>query len=139
MKTLLMFMILTGSYSLFAADKDQVLQIEAMPVAGSYCIVGIEPVGEDNCKENNGQRGQCEGIANCVCIKPDKHIEWQSADIKDYQIYFYGDSPFKPNCNLESNTQGKLKCRIKNDAVQHYDYGVNVAGCEDFDPRIIIK
>ena len=123
-----------------ASDKDQTLIFTEVTNGDQSCISAITVSGEDNCKMVDGKRGDCEGIIDCVCSKPDKHIEWQGTKIKNFSVYFYTDeSPFAANCKLESNNQGKLKCRIKDPAQGHYDYGVKVAGCEDFDPRIIIK
>lgn len=123
-----------------ASDKDQTLVFTEVTNGNQSCISAISVSGEDNCKTADGKRGDCEGVNNCVCSKPDKHIEWQGNDIKRFTVYFYADnSPFKDNCELESNDQGKLKCRIKTDASGNYDYGVKVTGCDDFDPRIIIK
>ena len=123
-----------------ASDKDQTLIFTEVTNGDQSCISAITVSGEDNCKMADGKRGDCEGIIDCVCSKPDKHIEWQGNNIKNFTVYFYADnSPFKDNCQLESNNQGKLKCRIKGDASGNYDYGVKVTGCDDFDPRIIIK
>jgi hypothetical protein len=139
MKTMLSIISLCWALSVAAAhDKDQALTIVAD--AAKNCIAEIVVTGDDNCKMADGKRGDCEGQPNCVCSKPDKYIEWQSSDIQSYTVYFYDDSsPFKPNCKLDANAQGKLKCRVKADAAGTYDYGVKVAGCDDFDPRIIIK
>ncbi|MEW5682266.1 MAG: hypothetical protein AB1780_07780 [Pseudomonadota bacterium] len=123
----------------WAADKDQALTIVSELVAGKTCIKEILPPADDNCKQADGGRDKCNGVTNCVCGKPDKHIEWHSADISQYSVYFYTDSPFKDNCKLTANNNGKLKCRIRRDADGSYDYGIKVAGCADFDPRIIIK
>lgn len=138
---ILLFLLCTCFTSLtLANDKDQTLVFTEITNGTQSCISAITVAGEDNCKLANGKRGDCEGVANCVCSKPDKHIEWQGTKIKKFTVYFYGDSsPFKENCKLESNNQGKLKCRIKGPADGNYEYGVKVAGCEDFDPRIIIK
>ncbi|MBZ9611459.1 hypothetical protein [Rheinheimera maricola] len=123
-----------------ANDKDQTLIFTEVTSGSQSCISAITVSGVDNCKTAEGKRGDCEGIVDCVCSKPAKHIEWQGGNIKNFTVYFYGDtSPFKDNCKLESNNQGKLKCRIKGDASGNYDYGVKVPGCDDFDPRIIIK
>ena len=123
----------------WAADKDQVLTIVSEQVAGQSCIKEVLPPGDDNCKQADGSRGQCNGVLNCVCGKADKHIEWQSDDIGHYTVYFYAESPFKPDCDLTANSNGKLKCRIASDADGSYDYGIKVAGCADFDPRIVVK
>jgi hypothetical protein len=140
MKKLIILLSLLCAFASVADDKDQKLTIRAATVDGKTCIADITVTGHDNCKMANGKRGDCEGIPDCVCSKPDKHIEWDSADISAYSVYFYDDSsPFKSNCNLDSNSQGKLKCAIKGDAGGTYDYGVKVAGCDDYDPRIIIK
>ena len=122
-----------------ASDKDQTLLFTEVSIGSQTCISDIKVAGEDNCKKPDGNRGKCEGIANCVCSKPDKHIEWQGNQIKSFSVYFYDTSPFKENCTLDSNNQGKLKCRVKETSEGSYDYGVKVAGCEDFDPRIIIR
>jgi hypothetical protein len=140
MKKMVIVLSMFCACAVLAEDKDQTLIITSKMVGENTCIADIDVSGHDNCKQADGKRGDCEDIADCVCIKPDKHIEWQSADISSYTVYFYNDSsPFKENCDLSSNTQGKLKCRIKGDASGHYDYGVKVAGCTDYDPRIIIK
>jgi hypothetical protein len=138
---ILWFVLATWLASGVAAnDKDQILTLVETAVANNICITDISVAGDDNCITADGKRGACEGIASCVCNKPDKHIEWQGTQIKNFSVYFYDDnSPFKDSCSLESDNQGKLKCRIKADAGGSYDYGVKVAGCDDFDPRIIIK
>ena len=123
----------------WAADKDQALTIVSEVVAGKTCIKEILPPADDNCKQTGGGRGLCSDVKDCVCGKADKHIEWQSADISQYSVYFYNDSPFKDSCKLTANNNGKLKCRIRGDADGSYDYGIKVAGCADYDPRIIIK
>ena len=140
MKTCVILLGLLWAVTALAADKDQTLVITATEVDGKTCITDIAVSGYDNCKQADGKRGACEGVSGCVCSKPDKHIEWESADISSYTVYFYTElSPFKDNCDLSSNNQGKLKCRVKGDASGSYDYGVKVAGCPDFDPRIIIN
>ncbi|MEH8017001.1 hypothetical protein MN202_07150 [Rheinheimera muenzenbergensis] len=139
MKLYLLILSLSWSGLIWAADKDQALTIVAEQVDGKHCIKEIAAPANDNCKQADGSRDKCDGIKNCVCGKADKHIEWQSADITDYTVYFYAQSPFKDNCKLTSNNRGKLKCRIKGDAEGSYDYGVKVPGCADFDPRIIVK
>lgn len=140
MKKYMLLFILAISAAVYAEDKDQTLVIVAESVDGKTCISGIDLQGHDNCKQADGKRGACDGIEDCVCSKPDKHIEWSSAEISSYTVYFYDGSPFSDNCSLDSNSQGKLKCRIKGDtSAGNYDYGIKVAGCEDYDPRIVIK
>lgn len=139
MKLYLLVLSLCWAGLVVAADKDQTLTIVSEVVEGQICIKDIAPPEDDNCKQADGKRGQCDGIKNCVCAKADKHIEWQSADISNYSVYFYNESPFPPNCDLTSNNNGKLKCRIRSDADGSYEYGVKVDGCDDFDPRIIVK
>jgi hypothetical protein len=139
MKLYLILLCLCFSAAAMAQDKDQVLVFETYIVDGKTCIENIVVDGDDNCKIAGGGRGSCEGIKDCVCSKPEKHIEWDSSTIANYTVYFYQASPFKENCKLDSNNQGKLKCQIKGDANGNYDYGVRVPGCTDFDPRIIIN
>ena len=140
MKITLLLLSACFAGSALANDKDQTLVFTEVSSGSQFCISAIKVSGDDNCKMDDGKRGDCEDISNCACSKPDKHIEWQSENIKNFTVYFYNDtSPFPANCKLESNNQGKLRCRIKGDASGDYDYGVKVAGCEDFDPRIIIK
>lgn len=139
MKVYVLLLSMLWATQILAADKDQTLTIVSAIVDGKTCIKDILPPEDDNCKQANGSRGKCDGTPNCVCGKADKHIEWQSQDIGLYSVYFYTDSPFNDNCSLTANGSGKLKCRIRQDADGSYDYGVKVAGCSDFDPRIIIK
>ena len=140
MKKYMLLLLLAISVAVYAEDKDQTLVIAADVVDGKTCISAISLQGHDNCKQADGKRGACEGIEDCVCSKADKHIEWSSADISSYTVYFYGSSPFKEGCSLDSNSQGKLKCRIKGDtSAGNYDYGIRVDGCADYDPRIVIK
>jgi hypothetical protein len=140
MNKMIILLTLVCSFAAFGNDKDQTLEIIATTQNGQTCIADILPPADDNCKHANGNRGACDGFKDCVCSKPDKHIEWKSAAIKNYTVYFYEDSsPFNDNCKLDSNNDGKLKCRIKGDASGTYQYGVKVAGCADYDPRIIIN
>lgn len=139
MKVYLLLLCICWALPGLAADKDQTLTITSETIDGKVCIKEIVPPQDDNCKQANGGRDKCDGIKNCACGKADKHIEWQSPQISQYMVYFYADSPFKDNCNLSSNNNGKLKCRIKGDASGSYDYGIKVPGCADFDPRIIVK
>ena len=134
-QTGLLIMLLFFCSQAVAGNKDQ--EINIVSVAG--CITELTPV-DDNCKQDDGKRGECEDKKNCVCAKPDKHIIWKSADKLQYTVYFYDAKiPFKSNCSLDADRKGTLKCKIKGDASGSYDYGVKVAGCPDFDPRIIVK
>jgi len=140
MKTWLLLLSICCTAQVLADDKVQTLIFTEKTEGNQSCISKITVAGDDNCKTADGKRGVCDGIDNCVCSKPDKHIEWQGSQITNFTVYFYSDtSPFDDNCKLQSNNQGKLKCRIKGPASGNYDYGVKVAGCQDFDPRIIIK
>lgn len=139
MKIYLVLLCLWFSSAVIAQDQDQTLQFKTETVDGHTCIASVLTPDNDNCKLPGGGRGSCEGIPDCVCSKPDKHIEWSGGEIEQYSVYFYQASPFDGNCNLNSNSHGKLKCKIKADADGDYEYGIKVPGCADFDPRIIIK
>lgn len=140
MKNYVMILTLCVSSAVWAADKDQTLTFSEVASGDGYCITAINPPPDDNCKTDDGKRGACDGVLNCICSKADKHIEWQSSNISNFTVYFYQDvMPFKEGCNLDANGSGKVKCRVKGDASGNYEYGIKVDGCADFDPRIIIK
>lgn len=140
MKTIFLTILLAGL--LFATDshadkKDQTLTI-MLNAAG--CVDQIKPPADDNCKTNNsGQRAGCGNSKDCVCGARDKHIVWQTDPKKAYSIRFYDQSPFQPGCRLQANQNGKVQCLITSDASGEYDYGVTVEGCEEYDPRIVIR
>lgn len=140
MKTILLPILLAGllfSADTLAAKKDQTLTI-ALNADG--CIEAILPPTDDNCKSNgNGNRAGCGDTKDCACGARDKHIIWQTEPKKAYSIRFYESSPFQPGCRLQANRNGKLRCLITNQAEGVFDYAVTVEGCEEYDPRIIIR
>ena len=140
MKTILLIIVLAGlllSVDTLAAKKDQTLTIT---LNAQGCIEAIVPPTDDNCKSNgNDNRAGCGNEKDCACGARDKHIIWQTEPKKAYSIRFYEQSPFQPGCRLQANQNGKLRCLITAEADGNYDYAVTVEGCDEYDPRIVVR
>ncbi|MDX1678991.1 hypothetical protein [Arsukibacterium sp.] len=133
--------VLIGSLMLsmasHAKNNDQTLTIR-LDAAG--CITAIEPPADDNCQEpGNSGRAGCGSTKDCACGARNKHIVWQTQPAKAFAISFYDTSPFQPGCRLAANDNGMLRCLITADAEGEYDYGVTMAGCPEYDPRIVVR
>ncbi|KKO50186.1 hypothetical protein VT06_01635 [Arsukibacterium sp. MJ3] len=120
-----------------AKDKDQTLTIQ---LNAEGCIANIAAPTDDNCVDDeNSNRQGCGALKDCACGAKNKYIAWQTEPEKNYSVRFYDASPFHQNCRLQSNNAGMLRCRISRGAEGDFDYAITVEGCDEYDPRIVIR
>lgn len=125
-------------YSGFAkAEKDQAIQIVVSDTQSCVSDVLLRSP-HDNCKEIDVFRGPCKNDRHCICMKPDKHVEWETSHGGNFEIVFKQESPFK-KCGPKSK-KGKLKCKLSKHAPEgDFEYDVKLEGCPEYDPRIVIR
>lgn len=116
-----------------ASDKDQKLLIT---LNDQGCVANvIQPESEPaNCPN----RSDCKKQDGCICIKPDKRIDWQIIPATMFRLFPKEGSgwPMK-KCKYK---RGVLTCKVDKQAEPgDYFYNIEVEGCDlIFDPRIVI-
>lgn len=137
------------SVSSLAETVEQTVRISvAKDAATKQCQVQAVFKGDhDNCSNDNAKgRADCSKDKGCVCTRQEKHISWQIADKQSFAIVFDQGSPNPfvtkgdSECNLKSNKQGKLRCRVKGKDVPKgdYKYSVLVPECPTIQSHIKI-
>jgi len=119
----------------------QQIQLQVVsPEGGGQCQVQATFKDDhDNCKSDKaGGRNDCAADAGCACIRKEKRLTWKMEDKKSFELRFGQGSanPFASDgdhkCNLKSNKEGKLRCRVKAKGVPDgiYRYSIHAMDCK---------
>lgn len=136
------------SSQLLAEAREQTVRIEVTKPEGGQCEVRAVFRGDhDNCKNDKANgRADCSADKGCVCTRQEKHVRWMINDKQSFAIVFDQGSPNpfvtegQSECNLRSNKEGKLRCRVKGKDVPNgdYRYSIQVPECPTIQSHIKI-
>jgi hypothetical protein len=98
---------------------------------GNHTIQVVE--GSDGLPELSYRGGSAEDIHVCN----GDQVQWVlTGSDREYFVDFMGDAPF-PGAAKRGSSDGVVSVTIDAES-RAYEYGVNFAGSEAFDPRIIV-
>lgn len=105
------------------------------------CVTDVILVSaEDNCQGSEFENSCGHKGKDCVCMKPNKFVNWEIDNNARFEVQFINQNPLKENCKMKSGGNNELKCQVAS-TDGDYEYNVAAQSCpgNSYDPKIIIR